>query len=345
MPDLYGKRPSWKSIPLLLPWRLAVNAMPFDLGYSPVRSQLARPGYNGTSLQDAARRFPSEDACFDHVMETRYGQDFACIKCGRISRWHRRRGAKYVQHSCGAVISPLAGTVFHGTKIPLRLWYYALLHFANSQEGVNAGFLGRQLGISYLAAFRMAQRIRRHLAAIEGLVPIAAPGEDVEVRLQDLHRIRTGPGRPNRANILFAARAGNIDCEVIDCRRQHIALNAVARMVPGHGTLHTTCYRTTRLFSAYGARPSRTIYLPTYFLDHPDQVNAINGFLSYFLWPFQTHHKHASREHLWLYLKEFQFRYNRRHRSADTYWDMTSAFPILGPLGSAHIPLDPAEED
>jgi hypothetical protein len=64
-------------------------------------------------------------------------------------------------------------------------------------------------------------------------------------------------------------------------------------------------------------------------MDHPEEVDAIKGFQSYFLWPFQTHHKYASRAHVWLYLSEFLFRYNRRHRSAQTYWDMISAFPDL----------------
>lgn len=303
--------------------------MPFDLGYQPVQSRQIRPGYTGTSLQEVARRFPTDDDCFEHVLEARFGQNYVCEKCGRISSWHRRRGKKYIQHSCGAVISPLAGTIFHGTKLPLRLWFYAMLHFANSQEGVNAGFLGRHLGISYLAAFRMAQRIRWHLAELERTVPIAGPGQDLEVRVERICRIRSDGNGPNRATILFAAWDGKVDCEVISASRRHIALKAVARMVPNHGALRTTCYWTARLFSAYGARVPRAVHEPCYYIDHPDEVDAIKGFQSYFLWPFQVHHKHASRTHLWLYLKEFQFRYNRRHRSADTYWDMIDRFPEI----------------
>jgi len=206
-----------------------------------------------------------------------------------------------------------------------------MLHFANSQEGLNVGFLERHLGISYLAAFRMAQRIRWHMAEIERITPLASEGQDLEVRVESLRRVRSGTSGLNRATVLFAARDGKIDCEVISACRQHIALEAVASIVPSHGKLRTTCYRTARLFSAYGARRPRAEFVPCYFVDHPDQVDAIKGFQSYFLWPFQTHHKHASQQHLWLYLKEFQFRYNRRHRSADTYWDMVSAFPVLRP--------------
>ena len=48
--------------------------MPFGLGYAPVRSRLPRPGYDGTSLQDVALRFGTEDARLEHVMQTGFGR-------------------------------------------------------------------------------------------------------------------------------------------------------------------------------------------------------------------------------------------------------------------------------
>ncbi len=303
--------------------------MPFDLGYAPVRSRLARPGYDGTSLQDVASRFGTEDACLEHVMQTRFGQGVPCPMCGTVSFWKRQYKKQYVWDCCDARISPLAGTLFHRTKLPLRLWFYAMLHFANSHEGVNAGFLERQLGISYRAAFRMAQRIRWHLSEIERNARIASAGLDVEVRVESLYRVRSGTSAHNRANVLFVARDGKVDCEVFGSSRQRFALKALAKMAPGHGELYTTCHRTERLFSDYGSRRARAKYIPCYYIDNPDELDAIKGFLSYFIWPFQTHHKYASRAHLWLYLGEFMFRYNRRHRSAQTFWDMISAFPDL----------------
>jgi hypothetical protein len=303
--------------------------MPFDLGYAPARSRLARPGYDGTSLQDVASRFGTEDACLEYVMQTRYGQGIPCRICGGIGFWRRPIKKQYTLNCCGARISPLKGTLFHRTKLPLRLWFYAMLHFANSHAGVNAGFLERHLGISYRAAFRMAQRIRWHMSEIERIAPVASAGLDIEVKVESLHRVRSGTSAHNRANVLFVAREGKVACEVIGSSRHRFAFKAVAKLVPGHGDLRTTCDRTARLFSDYGSGRPRAVYLPCYYLDHPEELDAIKGFLSYFLWPFQTHHKYASRAHLWLYLGEFVFRYNRRHRSAQTFWDMIGAFPDL----------------
>jgi hypothetical protein len=64
------------------------------------------------------------------------------------------------------------------------LWFYGLLVFANSQEGVDGRYLERHVGITDLAAFRMAQRATRHMAELERAVPIAATGQDIDVRVK-----------------------------------------------------------------------------------------------------------------------------------------------------------------
>lgn len=228
--------------------------MPFDLGYPPSEFVSSRPGYNGTSLQEAASHFSTEEKCIEHVLKRRFGDEIACSKCTRLGRWHRRSGAKHVQHSCGAVISPLAGTLVHATKLPLRLWFYAMLHFANSHEGVNAAFLGRHLGITYPAAFRMAQKIRRHMAMLDETAETVAPGQDIHVRLEKLHRVRGGPRSQNTANVLFVASEGRIDSAVIADPRRHTLRSAITKLMPGEGDLITTCHRTAMILSTYGRR-------------------------------------------------------------------------------------------
>lgn len=303
--------------------------MPFNLGYSPSDARLARAGYNGTSLQEVARHFSTDEACVEHVTQARFKQGVFCQTCRDNSGWRQQNLKRYALHCCGKQISPLADTLFHRTRLPLRLWFYALLHFANSHGGISAGFLERHLGISYLAAFRMAQRIRRHLSELDRIDPLAPAGSAIEVRVENLRHVRSGTSAQNRVNILLVARDGKVACELLRASRQRFALKAVTKLVPNHGLLYTTCYRTARLLSDYGSNRPRAIYIPTYYMDHPNELDVIKGFLSYFLWPLHTHHKYVSILYLQLYLDEYLFRYNRRDRSADIYWDMISAFPNL----------------
>jgi transposase-like protein len=64
--------------------------------------------------------------------------------------------------SCHAIVSVTAGTVFHRSKIPLRLWYRAMWWMTNQKVGINAMGLQRLLGLSsYKTAWIMLHKLRR----------------------------------------------------------------------------------------------------------------------------------------------------------------------------------------
>jgi hypothetical protein len=53
----------------------------------------------------------------------------------------------------------------------------------------------------------------------------------------------------------------------------------------------------------------------------------ISGLSGYFRRPLKYNYRRVDCENLWLYLKEFEFRFNRRRRSEETFWDLVGAFP------------------
>jgi ISXO2-like transposase domain len=61
--------------------------------------------------------------------------------------------------------SVTAGTVMHGTRTPLRLWFWAAYLVATHTPGISAKQLQRQLGLSrYETAWLMLQKLRRAVA-------------------------------------------------------------------------------------------------------------------------------------------------------------------------------------
>ncbi|MBV7267542.1 transposase [Erythrobacter ani] len=305
--------------------------MPFDLGY-PSHDYLSdRPGYRGTSLQSVFARFPSESSCLKYVLETRFGHMPICRCCGQAKRFYRRSTKRYFQAVCGDAISPLAHTIFHATKLPLSLWFYAMLHVSNSAQGVNALFLERHLGIGSTAAVRMLKRIRLHLAAIDTGTLIDPVDKRIEIRLDRWRVVRSINRRRNRnATVCFLSNGDRVDATVVtrprrpDLRRL-MRDKTMSSMIP-----FTTCYQTYRAYTHYGFRDSGIEYLPTYYIDKPNAENAIQSFLNYSMQSLKGQHKCVSQANLWLYLKEFEFRFNRRSKSHRIFWEMIGAFPMLG---------------
>ncbi len=67
---------------------------------------------------------------------------------------------------CGAQTSVTAGTVMHGTRMPLRLWFWAAYLVATHHPGISAVQLQRQLGIRrHETAWMMLHKLRAAMVA------------------------------------------------------------------------------------------------------------------------------------------------------------------------------------
>jgi hypothetical protein len=92
----------------------------------------------------------------------------------------------------------------------------------------------------------------------------------------------------------------------------------------------TDCYWTHRLLESYGASGPLADFRPAFFFEDAPIPDVAKGFISYFWKSFADQFRGVNLENLWIYLKEYEFRFNRRHRSQTTFWDMIARFPPLG---------------
>lgn len=115
------------------------------------------------SLSTFRSMFPTDDAALAYIFESRI-HEFTC-KCSERGLsapvWVRKTGRKvYSCKRCGTQVSPLAGTIMHGSSTPVTLWLYAMFKFSTSKNGVSAKELQRELGVTYKCAWRMGNKIR-----------------------------------------------------------------------------------------------------------------------------------------------------------------------------------------
>lgn len=112
------------------------------------------------NLKEFNADFPDDAACLDFIFRTRYPDGGKC-ECGKSDCFHRIAGRRaYSCAWCGAQIYPTAGTIFHKSETPLRLWFFGIFLFSQSKNGVAAAELMRQLGVTYKTAHRMGHKIR-----------------------------------------------------------------------------------------------------------------------------------------------------------------------------------------
>lgn len=107
------------------------------------------------NIIDFNKRFPDEEACLEFMVEKT--QLRCCQKIYKI------KFRKAYACPCGEHLYPTKGTIFYNSKVPLVKWFYAVYLHAQSKHGVSSMELQRHLGITYLAAYKMNEKIRMTL--------------------------------------------------------------------------------------------------------------------------------------------------------------------------------------
>jgi len=266
--------------------------------------------------------FPDDDACLHHLMETRYGGlEFDCPKCKRASKFHRVRSERsHVCQWCGHHVYPCVGTPMEGSKTPLHKWFYAIFLFTHSRHGVPAKELQRQLGVTYKTAWRMAHLIREQMAELQSQdlknQPVQLKGE---VEADETYVGGRRPGKPGRGaagkTIVFGVleRVGEIRVQVVPDVRRHTLEPIIERAVKPGSTVYTDELASYNRLDRAGFVHETVHHRAWEFARGACHVNGLEGFWARLKLSIRGTHVWVSGKHLWKYVAEFAWRYNRRY--------------------------------
>ena len=113
------------------------------------------------TIQEFDDWFGTERDCIQYLMRLRWPNGFRCPKCGFEDAWLTARNLLYCKQ-CHRQTSITAGTIFEGTRKPLRVWFQAMWYITNQKLGVSALGLKRVLGLgSYQTAWTWLHKLRR----------------------------------------------------------------------------------------------------------------------------------------------------------------------------------------
>lgn len=223
--------------------------------------------------------------------------------------------------ACGKQVSLTAGTIFEGTRKPLRLWFLAMWFVTSQKNGVSALGLQRVLGLgSYETAWTWLHKLRRAMVR---------PGRDSlhgEVEVDETYVGAPEEGKQGRetaskAIIAVAAEKdgrgfGRIRLRQIPDVSADSLLAFVRGTVEPGATIQTDGWRGYAGLAAAGYRHTVTVISTS-----PDpahvvmpRVHKVASLLK--RWLMGTLQGGIQHQHLDYYLDEFAFRFNRRRSKA-----------------------------
>ena len=261
------------------------------------------------SLEAFDKRFATEVACLDYLAKLRWPNGYVCPNCGSNEAWRTKRGLWHCRQ-CGVQKSVTAGTIFHRTRKPLRLWFRVMWHITTQKYGANALGLTRVLEPGcYETSWQWLHKLRRAMVR-PGRYRLCGCVQVDETYVGGRKSGKRGRGAEGKALVAIGVEdktpkgMGRIRLQHLkDASGESLGGFVQAMIEPG-SIVQTDDWRGYNKLSSLGYQRE---VLPSAELRLPHLVASLLK-----RWLLVTYQGAVKASHLAYYLDEFTFRFNRR---------------------------------
>lgn len=269
------------------------------------------------NLVEFGERFTTDAACRAYLERIRWPDGFRCPACGGSRAWPTGRLGLWECVACHHQTSVTAGTIFEGTRKPLRLWFLAMWLITGEKNGISALGLQRELGFTrYETVWTWLHKLRRAMVR---------PGRDqlsgrVEVDETYLGGEEEGMrGREVEKKFIVAIAVeedgdgmGRVRLRRVEDVSGRSLLPFVQEAVQPGSIVHTDGWSGYAKLPSHGYKHDVTNVSRSEELAHEllPRVHRVAALLK--RWLLGTHQGAVGKHHLDYYLDEFTFRFNRR---------------------------------
>ncbi len=294
--------------------------------------------------------FPDDAACLDWLRAYLYPDGIYCKICKRVTKHHRVKSRpSYSCDYCGHHVHPTAGTIFHKSPTPLRLWFYAIYQMSSTRCGISAKQIQRETGVTYKTAWRMWSQVRKLLTEDAG--PLTGQVEVDETYIGGKRRRRYGTrkdaARNWQENKQVVAgqvqRGGKVLATHLPEGTAKALLPLVRQYVLPASIIYTDDLPIYTRLPAEGYEHRRINHTAKLYVQGDVHTNTIEGFFSLLKRGIDGVYHSVSAKYLQRYLDEYAFRYNHRNDQRHIFRtmlekvkDVPAGPPSAGLLETAH---------
>jgi len=115
--------------------------------------------FKSLTIFEFQERFPDEDACFEYLIELKWGNGFVCPNCGHTNYCKGKRKHDRQCTSCHCIVSPTSGTLFHKLKFSILKAFYIVYYVSTNKKGISSTELSRKLGLRQKTCWVFKQKV------------------------------------------------------------------------------------------------------------------------------------------------------------------------------------------
>jgi transposase-like protein len=299
-----------------------------------------------STLIEFQEMFPDEAACWAHLRAVRWPEGFKCPACQhRESSWLSRRRLEQCR-ACRRQTSVTAGTVLHGTRVGLRIWFLAFYFVGRHKKGISALQFQRDTGLgSYQTAWSLLHKVRSALA--EGAEVRLSGNVEVDETYVGAREkgLRGGRARGKKAIVTAAVEnrgrsAGALRlARVDDVSGEQLGGFVEGAVDPSRATVYTDAWQ------GYASLQRRGFDHRPETQGDPERASELlpwahTIFSNLKTWLRGTHNG-VSKKHLDRYLNEFEYRFNRRRFELALFDHVIRAVAAAPPLTYGQLTAEP----
>jgi transposase-like protein len=283
-----------------------------------------------------ADKLRTEADAYEFLEELRWGKEQVCPHCGSVRQHYflkpsngasrkTRTGAASERRvwkcrDCRKQFSVLTGTIFHGTKIPVRTWVFVIFEVCSSKNGVAAREIERKYDLTPKTAWFMLHRLREAMKRepLVGLLSGRVVADETWFGGKPSNRHGHNPkdhmqGEHDKTPImaLVSRETGEVRSHVVPNVKAENLRKVLHEHVDAANThLHTdSAFSYRRIAGDFASHTAVNHNIGQYVLDGAG-TNQAETFFSQLKRSIDGTHHHVSREHLDRYLAEFDFRFS-----------------------------------
>ncbi|MDX5929808.1 IS1595 family transposase [Acidiphilium acidophilum] len=284
----------------------------------------------GLSEAEFDRLYGTEEQCRAVVIKLRWRDGFSCPICGGTTYSEVKTRDLFQCSTCRRQTSPIAGTIFASTKLPLRTWFRAMYHLTQSKQGISSIELGRRLGVRQTTAWMLKHKIQQAMMERDGRKRLKGRVEiDDAVLGGERSGGKRGRGAPGKTPFVAAVETTD-DGKPARLKLRRVAGftgQAISRFALN--SLDPSCTVVSDgLACFHRVTDAGCQHQPTLTGSGPAAVRNpafkwVNTALGNIKSAINGTYRAISTKHVPRYLAEFEYRFNRRY-------DLASMIPRLG---------------
>ncbi len=271
-------------------------------------------------FQEFLAKFKTDEDCWNYIFEIRWPDGYICPKCKNSNKYWLTEQKLIHCSSCGYQVSIPGGTIFHGIRKPLLLWFHIMWWVVAQKTGASANNLMDFMGFgSYETAWSWLQKLRRAMVRsgrdkLSGEVEV----DETYIGGKEISKGKQGRGAETKTLVVVATECigkqiGRVRFKCIpEASGKHLLQFIEENIEPGSTIITDGWTGYSSLSNSEKYKHETKVISGTGKEAHEllPHVHLVDSLVK--RWINGTHQGSITPKYLSYYLDEFAFRFNRK---------------------------------